>query len=107
MKLLLWLSPRSIGLAVFGLFLLFEAGSAPAQYVAQGRGYQGRCITMPFTRTALTTVSLSLCLAVIALPPGRKHDPAHFDMAAFQRRVYAWLRFFRSLSPAEVIRWII
>jgi N-acetylmuramoyl-L-alanine amidase len=45
--------------------------------------------------------------ADVALPRGRRHDPASLDMMDFRERIDAWLTFFRALPQAEQGRYII
>lgn len=43
----------------------------------------------------------------IALPAGRRHDPANFDRARLQTETAAWVAFFRRLPADQQAAWII
>lgn len=42
------------------------------------------------------------CHRDIALPPGRRHDPAGFPLDVLKTQVDAWLSFFQALTPVEI-----
>lgn len=43
--------------------------------------------------------------ADIAIPAGRKTDPAWFDWAALKAQVDAWVQFLRSVPPGQLSKW--